>query len=436
MWQISHKQQRFNIIITEDILPEFFVFTRNFKRVTPVLLDKLKFNDDINFKTKSHVSLFIKEQLNYNKKNAQSIDILKLLGNTEVELQEIKDEARSSRKKWKDGLTEEEIAIKIRTNSVLCKEYWLTRGYSEEETLIKISEYQIKNSKKSKEKYTSDERKTFSPRCIEYWLIKGYSEEDALEAVKDFQKKSSKRCVEYWINNGYSEEDAKAEVSKHQKENWKHKGPLLSIQNTKHVDYWTAKGYSLIEAKEIISKAAATFSLETCKEKYGEELGFIKWQERQDKWQNTLKSKTEEELFDINQRKVSILSTQYLWDKSFDIPGKFYIIRLNETYTKIGITSKEIYQRYKHTVLDECLSIEIFDNETINESFMIEQLLRKQLNVNSITAEDYKTINNAFGVTEVFKNCYDEIKELSNIYLQDSILLESDFNELRKHQNV
>ncbi len=91
--------------------------------------------------------------------------------------------------------------------------YYLNRGYSKEESLIKLRHY----------------NKTTSVRCWEYWVNQGYSKEDAIKKVSEIQKgngiknklrgekalrESSIRCKEYWMKCGYAEEDAIKQVSK------------------------------------------------------------------------------------------------------------------------------------------------------------------------------------------------------------------------------
>lgn len=84
-------------------------------------------------------------------------------------------------------------------------------------------------------------------------------------------KLGSKRCKEFWMSEGYSEDEAIKKVSEHQ----------------------------------------SVFSLDKCIEKYGEHLGYIKWKERQDRWQRTLNSKPDGEIKDINNSKDSSSITHY-----------------------------------------------------------------------------------------------------------------------------
>lgn len=69
------------------------------------------------------------------------------------------------------------------------------------------------------------------------------------------------------------------------------------------VEYWTKQGFSETEAILKVSERQSTFSLEKCIEKYGDIEGTIRWKARQEKWQNTLKSKPQEEIDEINKNK-------------------------------------------------------------------------------------------------------------------------------------
>lgn len=67
------------------------------------------------------------------------------------------------------------------------------------------------------------------------------------------------------------------------------------------IGYWIKRGFSEEEAKIKISERQKTFTLEKCIEKYGEDEGRKRWQERQDKWHKNYKkcnfSKVSQELF-------------------------------------------------------------------------------------------------------------------------------------------
>jgi len=73
---------------------------------------------------------------------------------------------------------------------------------------------------------------------------------------------------------------------------------------TSTLEYWLKMTEGDVEkAKKLLKERQSTFSKDICIEKYGEEEGVKVWQERQDKWQNTLKSKSPEEIDRINKKK-------------------------------------------------------------------------------------------------------------------------------------
>ena len=129
------------------------------------------------------------------------------------------------------------------------------------------------------------------------------------------EKKLTIFCFEFWMGKGYSEEESKVKVSDIQKENAKkylEKYPTKEDKqqfSVRHTSYWINKGYIESEAIEKVKERQATFSLEKCVEKYGE-MGYNIWKERQDKWQQTINSKSVEEIETINRRKAITLENQ------------------------------------------------------------------------------------------------------------------------------
>ena len=71
------------------------------------------------------------------------------------------------------------------------------------------------------------------------------------------------------------------------------------------IEYYLAKGYSKEEAQKKLKNRQATFTLEKCINKYGVDEGTKIFNERQKKWQNTLKNKPIEEIKRINAAKAS-----------------------------------------------------------------------------------------------------------------------------------
>lgn len=151
----------------------------------------------------------------------------------------------------------------------------------------------------------------YSPFSKEFYMhYRNMSEQDAL-----FEAKSKRPTnIEYWIKKGYSQEEASKKMFEHQTstankyaQKRKENPEKYSDVQTNQLGYWIKKGLSIEEAKIEHSKRQQTFSKEKCVEKYGEEVGIQKWQERQDKWQKTLCSKSQEDIDDINKRKAITL---------------------------------------------------------------------------------------------------------------------------------
>jgi len=196
----------------------------------------------------------------------------------------------------KEEYSKEELLKLIRANqknnSRYSIDYWLYRGYSEDVAKIKVKEIKA---------YESATRKKKLPQCKEYYTAKGYSEEDAKQMAKEYSNIRSVRCVEYYLNKGYNEKDAIMMLKKSQN-NSEYIDYDKRVNNT-DIEYYLNKGYNEKEAKQKLKERQSTFSLEKCIEKYGKEKGLEVFNERQEKWQETLNSKSQEEIDDMNRRK-------------------------------------------------------------------------------------------------------------------------------------
>ncbi len=145
----------------------------------------------------------------------------------------------------------------------------------------------------------------------EFWVERGYSEEEAnynAKLQKDLHIKKSGQCFrkEFWVERGYSEEEALEKISEIQRNNSKKYYEKYTkeervIKNPVQIQYWLNLGYSEEEAKYYVKLRQTTFSKKICIEKYGKELGLKKFKERQDKWQNTLQQLPN--INEINKRK-------------------------------------------------------------------------------------------------------------------------------------
>lgn len=139
-----------------------------------------------------------------------------------------------------------------RQYSIWCKEYWLKRGYSEEEAETEISKIQGRNTK---EEFLKRHGANFEVRYAQY---------------KETLRNSFETTLNYWLNQGYSEEEARLKQSDRQR----------------------------------------TFTLEKCIEKYGQVNGYKVWKQRQDKWQKTLSLRSDEEKQETK-RKQNLLNLEH-----------------------------------------------------------------------------------------------------------------------------
>jgi ROS/MUCR transcriptional regulator protein len=75
------------------------------------------------------------------------------------------------------------------------------------------------------------------------------------------------------------------------------------------VEYYMAQGMNLEDANRALAERQSTFNLELCVEKHGILAGVSMWQERQNKWQDSLKTKSQDETRIMNEMKsVSLKS--------------------------------------------------------------------------------------------------------------------------------
>jgi hypothetical protein len=255
------------------------------------------------------------------------------------------------------------------------KQYWLSRGWSEGE-----SNYKSKQS--------NTRKKTPSPFSREYWLEKINPETNSkyTELEADY-KRNSQRPIrkEYWIKQGYSEEES-VKLAIQQKDANNKSGAKSSgsrgkefhrISSPRCKEYYMLRGFTEEESIDKVCDVQSTFSLDICVEKYGMEEGTRLWQARQDNWQATLNSKSEEEKAAINRGKATKINYRTLWDKELDTPGILYLLKVykdDEIFYKIGITTRTVRQRYNgYTIGGYVYEVIRTVNDTIHKCFLMEQ---------------------------------------------------------------
>ena len=212
----------------------------------------------------------------------------------------------------------DEYIKRMMDSRILNIQYWINKGYTEEEAKQEISKKQQYNTSF----LTPDKR----VRINKDFIINKFG----IDECDKFFKERSVVCVEYWVKRGFTEEYAFKKIHEIQSKNAK----LVKTHGVaKRIDYWINNGYSEEEAKEKLSESQRTFSKEKCIEKYGETEGLKRWEERQNKWQKSLHesenlhvgfSKVSQDLFKIISEKIK--NNEYLF---FGSKNHEYSIRDN-----------------------------------------------------------------------------------------------------------
>ena len=350
------------------------------------------------------------------------------LGYSEKDIQEdaerkkeIKRRADETKIK-KSGLSESDY---WKSNSIYCKEHWMImKGFSEEDAIAKVSQIQRKISAK----VSNEQKRKNSPRTLDYWINKDSKNPELDRST--YQKESSPRRIEYWLKRGLDPEDAALAVKKWQSELTKiyySETPIEEIRKKNWLcrEFYESKGLSKKDIEKILTDNGRTFALDITIQKYGEEEGFAIWKARQDKWQNTINSKSREELIEMNSKKCT-LNFRSLWS-TLNIPGLFYIIELESNKCKIGITSKTVEQRYNKTDIENKRFV-VYDFEEIHYAFQLEQISKRHFK------QYIKKINEGvFGWTEVLHGVgFEKVQSFINTIYKNENKRQQLFEAIRK----
>lgn len=117
---------------------------------------------------------------------------------------------------------------------------------------------------------------------------------------------------------GWEENDINSFISKKQRDNSekmsinkKNNPEKYSASTNTKIGYWLNKGFDEETARKKISERQSTFSKKTCIEKYGEELGLIKFTERQKKWIKTLSQRNDYQLLQISKNSYDYVNKEF-----------------------------------------------------------------------------------------------------------------------------
>lgn len=188
-------------------------------------------------------------------------------------------------------------------NNSICEQYYIDRGYDDAE--IK----EILKNKRSTFKLENI-AKTFNVNLEEARIIQKTWTDKIQNTLKNNpnlkeinHKKGNVKRVEYYINKGYSLLESKKIIADSQKYAASFVDHTKKDISNTQIGYWLKKGLTEEEAKIVISNRQKIFSLEKCILKHGEENGLKIWELRQVKWQEKMKSKTPDEIYNINIKK-------------------------------------------------------------------------------------------------------------------------------------
>jgi hypothetical protein len=127
---------------------------------------------------------------------------IKVDGLSEQEYEEwSKSDKETKRKNTLEGFSKKRLDDPDfdKKNSRYCKEYWIKKGHSEEESLELSSNETKKNREKLKEILNEDPKYMSGKSWVskEYWIKKGHSEEEAIKIVSEKQSTFSlEKCLE------------------------------------------------------------------------------------------------------------------------------------------------------------------------------------------------------------------------------------------------
>jgi very-short-patch-repair endonuclease len=164
-------------------------------------------------------------------------------------------------------------------------------------------------------------------------MFKGDKNPNHISNTTDEQRRSRSPFSKSFV--GYDMiEDKEEHISKFAKDAIKNRVSDTTLR------YYLDRGYTEEVAKQMLSERQTTFSLEKCIEKYGVEVGYSRWCERQKKWLNSYKrvnySKISQELF------ISVYNEL----KKLGFVDKVYFAKLNEN-NEIHNTSNNYEFRLK-----------------------------------------------------------------------------------------
>lgn len=197
----------------------------------------------------------------------------------------------------------------------------------------------------------------------------------------------------YWTIRGYSVKEAKSKINAIAK----HAGKSFSKKikenpqdyksyNPTQIGYWLKKGHNKDEAIDLVSERQKTFSLEKCITKWGLSNGTKIFDERNERWLNSLNKTINVTWTNADKDGKSIKHYKF---------SKEPLIELAKAYVKFSFISKEvkdIYTKIIDTNIKSTQSLLAFVKElSVNEVLLLSRLkpIQEYLNLSKYNILEY-----------------------------------------------
>jgi hypothetical protein len=131
------------------------------------------------------------------------------------------------------------ILYQQRRNSKRCAEYYISRGYSEDDAIKMVSGYQKKFTEIKNQKYSREELSQMSVWSVAYWIGLGFSEEESKKIIRKYNG-SCKECYsdeqEYYRHIQKMSESKKALYIDNPDKFWRERTPYSSKEENVFFD--------------------------------------------------------------------------------------------------------------------------------------------------------------------------------------------------------
>lgn len=278
-----------------------------------------------------------------------------------------------------------------RQKSCFCVEYWLLRGYTEEQAKLEISKRQSRGRDHFK---TQEDYERYRDNLKKSKNTEEFKKNQSIAIKKSFTE-------QHWIDKLGEEEGKKKYLSlieKSRKSLIKVRESLTKEEIQKNsifcIPHWISKGFTKEEAIEkikLLQSRGKSFFIE----KYGEKDGLERWKQRTKNWRNSFEKNDQDA---INQkRKDNASEGRYTENflKYSDLKVlNFYLLKFkfdNEEFLKFGLTKQKSITKRWGSSKKNYYDILIFKEMNALEAFKLEQKIKNDLKQHKFVSQNIKT---------------------------------------------